>query len=83
MSDVALDPDYTLEQVAEALQMSERWVRDRIREGAPHQRYGNKIRFPGRAAACRPHEERRKDRHHDRSAKTPLGPTRPELPAAR
>ena len=45
MSDVALDPDYTLEQVAEALQMSERWVRDRIREGAPHQRYGNKIRF--------------------------------------
>lgn len=40
-----LDPDFTLAQVADALGMSERWVRQRIADGAEHQRYGHKIRF--------------------------------------
>lgn len=41
-----LPVDYDLEEVAGALGMSPRWVRDRIRlDGAAHQRYGNKIRF--------------------------------------
>lgn len=41
-----LETDYTLEQVAEAIGMSTRWVRDRIRlDGAEHQRYGHKIMF--------------------------------------
>ncbi len=43
---VPLPTDYTLEEVAQALGMSSRWVRDRIRlDGAAHQRYGHKIRF--------------------------------------
>lgn len=42
---MTLPADYTLEEVAEALKMSERWVRDRVREGAEHIRYGRKIRF--------------------------------------
>lgn len=42
---MTLDPDYTLAEVAEALGMSPRWVRDRIREGAEHMRYGHVIRF--------------------------------------
>lgn len=42
---MTLSTDYTLADVAEALQMSERWVRDRVREGAEHIRYGRKIRF--------------------------------------
>jgi hypothetical protein len=46
MSTTPLPTDYTLEQVAEALSMSTRWVRDRIRvDGAEHQRYGHKIMF--------------------------------------
>ena len=40
-----LEKDYTLAEVAEALGMSERWVRERIKEGAAHIRYGHKIRF--------------------------------------
>ena len=50
-----LPADYTLEEVADALGMSERWVRDRIRlDGAAHQRYGHKIRFtPEQVAALR------------------------------
>lgn len=41
-----LEPDYTLREVAEALGMSTRWVRDRIRlDGAEHNRYGRHIRF--------------------------------------
>lgn len=40
-----LPPDYDLEQVAQALGMSQRWVRDRVKDGAEHQRYGRKIRF--------------------------------------
>jgi predicted DNA-binding protein YlxM (UPF0122 family) len=50
-----LPTDYTLEEVAEALGMSSRWVRDRIRlDGAVHQRYGHKIRFtPAQVDALR------------------------------
>lgn len=41
-----LEPDYTLIEVADALGMSTRWVRDRIRlDGAEHNRYGRQIRF--------------------------------------
>ena len=41
-----LPQDYSLEEVATALGMSPRWVRDRIRlDNAEHQRYGHKIRF--------------------------------------
>lgn len=41
-----LRPDHSLADVAAALGMSPRWVRDRIRkDGAPHQRYGHVIRF--------------------------------------
>lgn len=40
-----LPKDYTLDEVAEALGMSTRWVRERIKEGAEHIRYGHKIRF--------------------------------------
>lgn len=40
------EADLTLEEVAELLRMSTRWVRDRIRlDGAEHQRYGRHIRF--------------------------------------
>lgn len=46
-----LPPDYDLEQVAEALGMSTRWVRDRVKEGAEHQRYGRKIRFTDQQVA--------------------------------
>lgn len=43
---MTLNPDFTLAEVAEALGMSERWVRDRVNlDGAAHQRYGRKIRF--------------------------------------
>ena len=41
-----LEPDYTLTEVAKALRMSPRWVRDRIREdGVEHTRRGHKIVF--------------------------------------
>lgn len=43
---MTLTPDYTLKEVADALRVSERWVRDRIRlDGAEHQRKGHKITF--------------------------------------
>lgn len=42
---MTLEPDYTLIEVAEALGMSERWLRARVKDGAEHQRYGRKIRF--------------------------------------
>lgn len=43
---VALPRDYSLEEVAQALGMSTRWVRERIKhDDAEHQRYGHKIRF--------------------------------------
>lgn len=41
----AIPQDLDLAQVAEALGMSERWVRQRCIEGADHLRYGHKIRF--------------------------------------
>lgn len=40
-----LSKDYTLAQVAEATGMSERWLRERVKEGAEHIRFGHKIRF--------------------------------------
>lgn len=41
-----ITPDLSLQEVADVLGMSPRWVRDRIRlDGAEHQRYGHKIRF--------------------------------------
>ena len=46
MSKAPLEPDYTLEEVAEAIGMSTRWVRDRIRlDHAEHNRYGRRIKF--------------------------------------
>ena len=42
---MTIEPDYTLKEVATALGMSERWVRQKISDGAEHQRYGHKIRF--------------------------------------
>lgn len=46
MSTTPLNKDYSLDEVAKALGMSTRWVRDRCNlDGAEHQRYGHKIRF--------------------------------------
>lgn len=43
---IPLARDFTLEEVADALRVSKRWVRDRIRlDGAEHQRKGHKITF--------------------------------------
>lgn len=43
---MTLKTDHTLAEVALALGMSQRWIRDRIRlDGAEHQRYGHVIRF--------------------------------------
>lgn len=44
----ALEPDYSLQEVAKAIGMSTRWIRDRVNdkdEPAEHLRYGHKIRF--------------------------------------
>lgn len=52
MSKPSLEPDYSLEEVADALGMSTRWVRDRIRlDGAKHQRYGRQIKFTAEQVA--------------------------------
>lgn len=40
-----LTTDFDLEQVAAALKMSPRWVRQQVSNGAVHMRYGHKIRF--------------------------------------
>lgn len=40
-----LAKDYDLNEVAEALGMSTRWVRQQCKDGAVHNRYGQKIRF--------------------------------------
>ncbi len=41
-----LEVDYTLTEVAKALRMSTRWLRDRIKnDKLDHQRYGHKITF--------------------------------------
>lgn len=42
---MTLPPTYTLTDVAEALGMSERWVREQIKNGATCMRAGRKIRF--------------------------------------
>lgn len=42
---MSLTPDHTLDEVATALGMSPRWVRQKVKEGAVHNRYGHKIRF--------------------------------------
>lgn len=44
----ALEPDYSLAEVAKAIGMSTRWIRDRVndeKDPAEHLRYGHKIRF--------------------------------------
>lgn len=46
-----LEIDYDLDQIAEAVGMSTRWVRDRVRDGAAHQRYGNKIKMTAEQVA--------------------------------
>ena len=40
-----LEREFTVAEVAEALGLSERWVRNQVTGGAEHQRYGNRIRF--------------------------------------
>lgn len=42
---MTLEQDYDLEAVAEALGMSTRWVRQKCKDGAVHNRYGHKIKF--------------------------------------
>lgn len=42
---MTLNPDHDLDAVAKALGMSPRWVRQQVKDGAEHQRYGHKIRF--------------------------------------
>lgn len=42
---MTLPKTYTLTEVADALGMSERWVREQIKNGATHMRAGRKIRF--------------------------------------
>lgn len=42
---MTLEPDYDLEQIADAVGMSTRWVREQVKEGAEHQRYGRKIKM--------------------------------------
>ena len=52
---MTLDPDYGLEEVAAALGMSTRWLRDRIkRDKLEHMRYGHVIKFtPAQVEAIR------------------------------
>lgn len=42
---VVLDEDYDINEVAKAMKMSPRWVRQKVEQGAVHNRYGHKIRF--------------------------------------
>lgn len=43
---IDLEPDYSLTEVASAIGMSTRWIRDRVKhDGAEHLKYGHKIRF--------------------------------------
>jgi excisionase family DNA binding protein len=52
MNKPPLDFDYTLDEVAAALGMSTRWVRDRIRiDHVSHSRYGRHIRFTAEQVA--------------------------------
>lgn len=41
---MTLETEYTVQEVAEAIGMSVRWVRAKL-PTTPHQRYGHKIRF--------------------------------------
>lgn len=48
-----LEQDFTLEEVADALRMSTRWVRDRIRlDGIEHVRRGRGIYFTAEQVAA-------------------------------
>jgi len=48
----ALEPDYSVPEIADALGMSTRWVTDTIkRDGVPHVRYGRKIRMTAEQVA--------------------------------
>lgn len=48
-----IEEDFTIEEVAKAIKMSPRWVRDRIRlDGIEHQRYGRRIRFTAEQVAA-------------------------------
>lgn len=50
---MSLEPEFTIKQVAEAMQKSERWVREQIALGTPHQRYGYRsIRFTAAQVAA-------------------------------
>lgn len=40
-----LDKNYNLDEIAEAVGMSTRWVRQQCKEGAEHQRMGHKIKM--------------------------------------
>lgn len=44
---MSLEKDYSIEEVAEAIGMSTRWIRGRVNgeNAAEHIRYGHKIRF--------------------------------------
>lgn len=42
---MSLDDLHTLQEVADSLGMSERWLRRKCKEGAAHTRLGHKIRF--------------------------------------
>jgi predicted DNA-binding protein YlxM (UPF0122 family) len=42
---MTLDKDYSIDEVAEAIGMSKRWIYAQIKEGAEHQFYGNTVRF--------------------------------------
>jgi hypothetical protein len=42
---MSLQQEHSMEDVAKALGMSYRWVREQVRQGAAHQRYGNRIRL--------------------------------------
>lgn len=42
---MSLDELHTLQEVAASLGMSERWVRQKCKDGAAHTRLGHKIRF--------------------------------------
>ena len=50
MTDLAPDlaRNYDLDEIAAAVGMSARWVRQRCKEGAEHQRMGHKIKMTAR-----------------------------------
>ncbi len=53
MTEETLPRDWTLEEVAEALRMSTRWLRDRLKsDQLEHQKYGHKILFTDEQVAA-------------------------------